>query len=143
MGSSIRLRHVVVAIAALCGTATTTFAQEQNGPRAIYTEAQAARGDTVFRTVCASCHSTSEFNNAQFKATWAGKSVFTFFDQLRSTMPQDNPGGLSRQQYADVIAYITKLHGHPAGETEIPTEDEKLKSVTFPGGSGAAQQRRR
>ena len=141
MGRAIRLRQFVIAAAALCA-AGSAQAQTATQP-GVYTEVQAARGDTVFLQVCASCHSTSEFNTPQFRSLWAGKPLFTLFDQLRATMPQDNPGGLTRQQYADVMAYIIKLNGHAAGEVEIPTADDSLRAINFPQNATGPDQRKR
>ena len=97
-----------------------------------YTAAQATRGEAVFRGTCGNCHSASQFIGPSFDVVWADRPVFDFFDQLRSTMPLDNPGGLSREEYAGVIAYILKLNDHPAGDDPLPHEDAPLKLVKFP-----------
>ena len=46
-----------------------------------------------------------------------GKERMDLFDQIKTTMPDDNPGGLSVQQYTDVVAYIFKINGMPAAIT--------------------------
>ena len=51
------------------------------------------------------------------------------FDQIRTTMPEDNPGSLERQQYIDVVAYIFSLNAFPAGENELPGDDDGLKKI--------------
>jgi S-disulfanyl-L-cysteine oxidoreductase SoxD len=96
-----------------------------------YTAAQAARGQTVFSNTCGNCHSTSEFSGAPFQRKWANQPVFTFFDHVRSSMPLDNPGGLSRAEYAAVLAYILRLNAYPEGAAELPTEDAKLRAIRF------------
>lgn len=96
-----------------------------------FTAEQATRGEAVFRSTCGNCHSTSQFIGPSFDVVWADRPVFEFFDQLRSTMPLDNPGGLSREEYAGVIAYILKLNEHPAGDVPLPHDDAGLKLVKF------------
>jgi hypothetical protein len=44
-------------------------------------------------------------------------------------MPQDNPGGLRRQEYADVLAYLFELNGLPAGDTALPADDCGLRRI--------------
>jgi mono/diheme cytochrome c family protein len=96
-----------------------------------YTAAQATRGQSVFSQTCGNCHSTSEFAGAPFQRKWAGQPVFTFFDHLRNSMPLDNPGGLSRAEYAAVLAYILRLNSYPEGAADLPAEDDKLRRIRF------------
>ena len=74
--------------------------QAQDG----YTTEQADRGDAVFRRVCSACHTASQFSGSGFRDGWNGRPVFELFQQIRTTMPMDNPGRLRREQYADVVA---------------------------------------
>jgi cytochrome c5 len=96
-----------------------------------YTAAQAGRGEAVFRHTCGNCHSTSEFAGTGFQRKWAGQPMLSLFEHVRSSMPLDNPGGLSREEYAAVIAYILKLNAYPEGTSELPTEDAKLRTIRF------------
>lgn len=41
-------------------------------------------------------------------------------------MPDDNPGGLPEQTYADIVAYLLSLNDFPAGDSELPTSLEAL-----------------
>ena len=88
-------------------------------PAGLYTTDQASRGGDVFEDVCAECHTTSEFRGRVFQADWGRRSVYSFYRTVRSTMPDDNPGGLSEQVYLDVIAYILGMNGHPTGPGEL------------------------
>jgi mono/diheme cytochrome c family protein len=98
---------------------------------ATYTDSQAVRGSQVFRRVCSNCHVSSFFSAAAFRSSWSGRAAGELFDLIRSTMPQDNPGQLRRQEYADVLAYIFRLNGVPPGEAELPTDSESLHAITF------------
>jgi len=44
-------------------------------------------------------------------------------------MPDDNPGGLSVQQYTDVVAYIFKINGIPAGTDSLSSDPEALRQI--------------
>ncbi|MGH7569508.1 MAG: c-type cytochrome [Gemmatimonadales bacterium] len=99
---------------------------------AVYTAAQAERGAAQFRASCANCHVPSQFRGATFLRSWAGHTVYDLFAQIRSTMPFDNPGQLSREAYADVLAYVFRLNGLPAGARELPSDDARLKQLRIP-----------
>ena len=51
------------------------------------------------------------------------------FERIRQTMPRDTPGRLSRQQNSDVIAYLLKANGWPAGPAELPPEPAALREI--------------
>ena len=95
-------------------------------PATFYTEPQARRGQRAFRQVCSDCHYTSEFKGPVFTDVWARRTARDLYRELRRTMPDDNPGGLPRQTYVDVMAYILELNGYPAGSDELPPDDEVL-----------------
>jgi mono/diheme cytochrome c family protein len=90
---------------------------------------QARRGEATFKQTCAACHATSQFTAAQYVRAWSDRPVIELFEQLRSNMPQDNPGGLTRQQYLDVVLYLYKLNGAAEGERELPPDDEAMKAT--------------
>jgi hypothetical protein len=51
------------------------------------------------------------------------------FDYLRTTMPDDNPGRLSRGKYAEIVAYLLQLNGMPAGAGTLRTDPRKLQQI--------------
>jgi len=93
----------------------------------VYTEEQATRGDTEHQNNCSSCHGTEKYSGDAFTKNWVGRTVFDLFDQIKTTMPDDNPGGLSAQQYKDVVAYILKTNGFPAGTDSLPSDPEAMR----------------
>ena len=104
-----------------------------------YTEEQAGRGDTLYRQSCASCHGdrlqgkhpTPALAGDSFKGNWNGETLDDLFEKIQTTMPADKPGQLSRQQNADVLAFILKSNEFPAGKDELPSDAEKLKQIRF------------
>jgi hypothetical protein len=95
----------------------------------VYSEEQATRGDGEHQANCTTCHSTENYAGDAFVKAWVGRTAFDLFDQLKTTMPEDNPGGLSAQQYTDIIAYIFKVNGYPAGAEALPADPEALRLV--------------
>ena len=51
------------------------------------------------------------------------------FEQIRNTMPQDSPGSLSPQQYADIVALIFNKNKFPAGRTPLPGDYAALRMI--------------
>ncbi len=94
----------------------------------IFSAAQAERGESTFDEVCSQCHTTSEFRGASFQRNWGRRTVYSFFRTVRSTMPDDNPGGLDEQTYLDVTTYIMRMNGHEAGPSEM-LPDSPMRQV--------------
>jgi len=117
----------------------------------IYTDAQASRGQSAYGQNCAVCHGATlggtgeppPLAGPEFIAIWNGLSVGELFDRIRSTMPLDRPGALSRETYADILSYVLKSNSYPAGASELSTRSEVLATIRMeanrPTGSGAAQ----
>src|SRR6202007_412141 len=62
---------------------------------------------------------------------WNGLTVGDLFDRIRKTMPQGSPGKLTKQQDADVLAYLLSFNKFPAGKTELQKQVEFLKEIRF------------
>ena len=105
----------------------------------IYTEPQAMRGVEAFAQHCAACHGASlgglgeapALVGAQFISDFNGLTVGDLFDRIRTTMPLNNPGGLSRDQYAEILAFVLKSNGFPAGDKELYRRSEFLNAIRF------------
>lgn len=93
-----------------------SFSTDSTG---LYTMEQAARGEEVFIGVCYECHEVEDLTNEDFQFEWEGRSVWELYELVRTTMPDENPGTLSREQYLDAIAYVLKINNQPAGPAEF------------------------
>lgn len=111
--------------AAQVNTATTSARQ------GVYSPEQAERGQKIYAEKCAGCHPTEFFTDEVFLAAWKGQTAHALFTVIRTTMPQENPGGLRRQDYADLVAYLLHLNKLPAGSTELAATDDALKKVVI------------
>ena len=101
----------------------------------VYTLSQAKRG-ALKSGFCVQCHGDGfvggpapELAGPAFATSWNGRTVSDLFDLIRLTMPDDDPGSLSREVYADLVAYILAVNKYPAGQTEIGTDSGPLKLI--------------
>jgi mono/diheme cytochrome c family protein len=97
----------------------------------VYTAEQADRGVALYKKKCASCHAPNRFTDDLFYTSFAGKPMWEMFDVISDSMPEDDPGGMKAEEYADVIAYLLKLNGFPAGQADLPTSKEALSVIRF------------
>jgi mono/diheme cytochrome c family protein len=105
----------------------------------VYTEAQAKRGQALYAEHCASCHGDElgggemapGLIGGEFSANWNDLSLGDLFERMRISMPQNNPGSLSRQINADILAFILQRGKYPAGSTELPGQTEALNQIKF------------
>ena len=105
----------------------------------VYTAEQAKRGDAAYSDQCASCHGLAlnggemapPLTGGEFMSNWNGLTVGDLFDRIRTTMPADAPGKLSREKTADILAHILAVNQFPAGSMELPRQSEVLKDIRF------------
>ena len=133
---------MAVAIVA-CGLLVALEALTAQAPRSlwdgVYTQDQAKRGEAVYVEKCARCHGAQLIGGdmnpplvgPEFLSTWNTKTVGDLFDRIRTTMPADKPGSVSRQQSSDVVAYLLIANKFPTGSTELENQTEILKQIPF------------
>ena len=97
----------------------------------VFTSPQAERGAQRFQQVCASCHSPAEFSGPVFQRIWTDRPVGELYQIISTMMPQNDPGGLSAQEYTDIISYLLQQNGYPTGEVELPPDPDFLNHVIF------------
>ena len=105
----------------------------------VYAEAQSKRGEALYAQSCAMCHgpdlagldTAPALTGGEFNTDWNDLPLDDLFERMRTTMPADAPGTLSRQQYAEVLSFVLAKGGFPAGETELSAESAALKEVKF------------
>jgi len=131
------MRWLIAAL--LMGIAGNAQAQTASIWDGVYTDAQSDRGATGFAGHCASCHGANlggtgeapALAGPQFLSDFDSLSLGDLFDRIRTTMPQDNPGSLSRDAYADILAFLLKSNGLPSGTKELDRRSEYLKAIGF------------
>lgn len=105
----------------------------------VYSDAQAGRGKKGYITHCAACHNEGlqggdlapALKGEEFLLQWNDKSMFELVDRIQKTMPQDNPGGLTAQENADIVAYMLQVGRFPSGAGELPADAAALKAIAI------------
>lgn len=64
-----------------------------------------------------------------FTSNWNDLTLGDLSERIRLTMPLDRPGTLSRQENADVIAFVLRANAWPAGARELPSDLGALKEI--------------
>jgi mono/diheme cytochrome c family protein len=107
----------------------------------VYSDAQAARGETAFTTTCGSCHRADltgargpALAGPKFMAKWELESLNQMFHQIKDNMPRDNSGSLADAAALDLVAFILKANGFPAATaptTTLTADEELLDGIVF------------
>jgi glucose dehydrogenase/cytochrome c5 len=105
------------------------------GGAAIFTEAQATHGQSLYRSNCAACHGgdlpgehAPSLRGNRFWSQWEHETVRSLYSRIISTMPPDDPGSLAEKDVIDLVAYLLQSNGVPAGSKAIANANE-LNSV--------------
>lgn len=107
----------------------------------VYTEEQAKRGEEIYGKECAACHGATlvggggaaPLTGGTFLSNWNGLTVGDLYERIRKTMPQGALGKLSKQEDADVLAYLLSFNKFPSGKAELQKQVEFLKEIRFEG----------
>lgn len=134
-------------LAFLVGSAVLAFGQEgQNAPKtawdAVYTSAQAERGNEVYRTTCSGCHG-EDLSGAQnpplrgsvFLGHWVEDNLDALFDKIRKMPPREDT--LPASTHLDLLAFLLESNGYPAGRTDLRATDLGAIRLTEKQGPGA------
>jgi mono/diheme cytochrome c family protein len=134
---------LLLAGCALYGAVAFSAVHEQGAAKttwdAVFSEAQAKRGEGLYAQYCAKCHAPDltgadvapALTGADFTANWNDLSLGDLFERMRIGMPADKPGSVSRQDNADILAFMLFKAGFPPGAAELPTQTELLKDLKF------------
>ncbi len=97
-------------------------------PAASFLPSQADRGQTVVEETCSTCHTPQQLVGQQFVDAWGDRRVYDLYALVRSTMPLDKPGGLTDEQYLDVVSYLLKANHAPSGSDSLRADTVALRS---------------
>jgi cytochrome c len=104
----------------------------------VYLNDQAERGKKAYAAFCANCHADDlgGTNSADSGAPplrregfMEGSTVNALFMKVRRTMPADAPGALSEEDYIDILSFIFKENGFPAGREPLRPNAALLDSI--------------
>jgi mono/diheme cytochrome c family protein len=110
----------------------------------IYTIEQARKGEALYGQECVSCHGgklegrgqAPPLTGGDFMMDWNGMTVDDLFEKMQTSMPADQPGHLSREQNATLLAFILSANKFPAGAADLSTDGERLRQIRFEAATG-------
>ena len=135
-----RLAVTVGGIALAASIAISVSAQQRpkNVREGAFTADQAERGKAGFDGVCQRCHGAalngSEGNGPPLKggtflAHWDKDTLGSLWVKIRDTMPLGTPGTLTDEVKLQILAYILRQNGFPAGSSELPGDVNALEEI--------------
>ncbi|WP_353198169.1 cytochrome c [Sandarakinorhabdus sp.] len=125
----------------LAGVASAGGALAQEAGKSVwqgvFTPDQATRGAAVYAQRCGACHGAAlngtgeapALVGGEFVSHWDTMTLGDLFDRVRTTMPQNDPQSLTREEYADVLAFLLKNNGFPAGGQPLDRRSEVLATI--------------
>jgi mono/diheme cytochrome c family protein len=111
----------------------------------VFSDAQAARGQTLYAQRCAGCHGPAlagaqapALVGERFTNRFRMEPLSALFIQIRYAMPPkaEDAAKPTSEQAADLVAYILKSNGFPAGKTDFPAMDAVNSKIEWPAGRG-------
>jgi mono/diheme cytochrome c family protein len=92
----------------------------------------------VYGQQCSSCHAADLTGSGgpalvgkDFIGIWGGMSADELVEKIATSMPSGAPGSLSRGQSADLVAFIFKSNGFPAGSAELDFDPATLRAISI------------
>ena len=133
MGGMIRALGLLLGVCTLAAQlgACAAMTGASAAPSSYFTAAQASRGERRFNQLCADCHRNVEITRSWFSGR-VHHTAGDLMNVMSLTMPESNPGGLSPDQYADILAFLLRMNNYPEGEDELPADLALLANVPIP-----------
>ena len=127
----------IAAILAVWAAALAGQAHGQSVWEGVYTNEQADRGKVVYDQSCGSCHgavlsggeTAPPLAGGEFLSSWNGLTAGDLVERIRTTMPFETPGSLSRESVTNVVTFIFRFNGFPAGPKELDKRAEMQKQI--------------
>lgn len=120
---------LVFALGHEAGAQKDSSAPTRPASSGVYTAAQAKVGEEAYAGMCTGCHNTASHTGDVFTNAWGGRPVSELYGFIRAAMPKNEPGSLTPEEYAAIVAYILKLNGMPAGKQPLPADSAALDRI--------------
>jgi hypothetical protein len=153
-GDEMKFSTVFIVATAVAGMAPTAISGPQPRPvrsvwSSVYSDAQARRGEQLYRLHCGSCHGDDlagrplsppwpgglnrvpELVGGTFNSNWDDLTLDDLIERIRISMPQQKPGSLPRADNVDIVAYLLWIGGFPFGDRDLTTQREALREIRF------------
>jgi mono/diheme cytochrome c family protein len=124
---------------AYMGSAVTVHAEQaKTVSDGIYSDAQAAAGETLYVEQCAACHSDDLSGGGapalagdDFLGFWDKTPLADLVEKIQASMPASSPGSLTRAESTEITAFMLKANKFPAGADDLSADAEALKAITI------------
>jgi mono/diheme cytochrome c family protein len=134
-----KVAAAIIIVAWSAGMLQGAQAEKSSTWSGVYTDEQAKIGQGVYTKNCSECHGEDlggdgfapSLKGPEFMNNWNGLSVGELFDRIRVSMPPSNPNSVSAKEKSEIVTYLLKQNGFPAGTTELPSAAEALKAIKF------------
>ena len=93
----------------------------------VYTRDQAKIGEKLYAEQCMICHDKKYFRPVLKR--FEGQSLSILFAVMSTSMPESNPGFMTKKEYVDILAYILSLSRYARGDSELDYQDGALDEV--------------
>ena len=104
----------------------------------VYTKAQAQKGEAIYNEKCSKCHGSDasggdapSLADSGFAGDWDGLTVLQLFDRTRSSMPQDAPQSLTREETTALLSFLFSKNNFPAGDIDLSERGEMLGTIKY------------
>ena len=103
----------------------------------VYTVEQAKQGKVLYDNQCANCHGPVLLGSGKnaplvgdaFLDKWTDQTMADLFMKTNSTMPASDPGTMSPDETAQVLAYILSVNKFQPGQKPLPTDPDGLGAI--------------
>ena len=132
--------HLPVAAGVMLGSLLPVLYAQQarTANDRVYYDTQAARGGTLYKEKCATCHgnalegrSAPSLTGNSFLAVWGPQPLSELANKIKNTMPANDAGKLKPSDAADLVAYILQTGKFPSGQNELASDEAVLKSIAL------------
>jgi mono/diheme cytochrome c family protein len=111
-------------------------AQSRSTPSGVYTDEQAAAGETIYFDRCASCHGDDlagrerapALAGSPFVEAWEGRTLRRLAERIEEMPPGET---VPPAQAVAVLAFLLQASEMPSGSTALPVDHAKLGEITF------------
>ena len=138
--------HASAVIVVLITAASIAAQAPRTVQDGVFSNAQAARGGTLYAQRCAGCHGAAlagaqapPLEGPAFKFKWRQEPLSALFIKIRYTMP---PGAadterMPPEQAAELVAHVLKSNGFPTGTADFPAADAETSTIGWPAGAAS------
>src|SRR5258708_23882850 len=129
---------VICGAVAVIGISIAVTAAQQPARTGPFTGEQAASGRAIYQSTCSTCHlpdmkgtfEAPPLAGANFMNMWRNRPMSDLFSRIKNSMPITNPGSLSDQDAANLVAYILQANGAMAAEATLTHRANGAHRVT-------------